>query len=567
MDDAPKAARGAALLWLLAAVAGCGGGGGGGSGSPPAPPPPAADTATLSVQKLPDAAVAAHLVEFAATGSTASGAAATLSWDFGDGSPIVTSASANHVFVQPGIYTVTVTLSSTSGATASESEQVTVHANAVPTTPQIQASVASADVGQSVNFSTASTDPDGDPVSYRWDLGDGTPISSGSPQLMHSFASAGTYRVRVVAEDGYGGVSSGAIDLMVNDPTPPPPPPPPPPTSKAWTQVVLPDGLSLMDTQWVDAQTGFILASDVDTVPGLRTSVFATTDGGAHWTRHEVDDAYSRRLVFTDANTGFIVGNGRWEFVPAPGGQGGGTISTTRQIMKSTDGGVTWRSVLSSGLVSQGLYDLQFVSATVGWAVGAGGRILKSTDAGETWQPVTSGSVDRLLRVQFVDALHGWILSEPMENASNVAGDRDLLRTVDGGVTWTPVRLPLALNGMRSMHFTSANVGWVLGMDLSNGVAWVLRTTDAGQQQWDLLQAPNGVSTFAREVIAADANTAWLGDHEGDLWRTDDAGLNWTQLVDGLAFPALQTERFLRVGAKTFKVVGRNGVIGSVTLD
>ena len=57
-------------------------------------------------------------------------------------------------------------------------------------------------IGFAVNFSgTASSDADGDALTYSWDFGDGGSLGNGaSPQ--HTYATAGTYTVTLTADDG-----------------------------------------------------------------------------------------------------------------------------------------------------------------------------------------------------------------------------------------------------------------------------------------------------------------------------------------------------------------------------
>ncbi|MFB6204852.1 MAG: PKD domain-containing protein [Candidatus Nanohaloarchaea archaeon] len=57
-------------------------------------------------------------------------------------------------------------------------------------------------VGETVQFESTSTDPDGDIVSYSWSFGDGE-TASGSP-VEHSYESKGDYEVRLRVEDSHG---------------------------------------------------------------------------------------------------------------------------------------------------------------------------------------------------------------------------------------------------------------------------------------------------------------------------------------------------------------------------
>ncbi len=56
------------------------------------------------------------------------------SWNFGDGSPAVTTQNASHVFQDPGVYNVTLTATNASGSSTSAAQQVTVSSTGGVTT-------------------------------------------------------------------------------------------------------------------------------------------------------------------------------------------------------------------------------------------------------------------------------------------------------------------------------------------------------------------------------------------------------------------------------------------------
>ncbi len=73
-------------------------------------------------------------------------------------------------------------------------------------------------IGQTVSFSAAATDADGDAVSYNWDFGDGSSATGATPT--HAFTTAGAFMVKVVAINAGDPVSatatnSGAVTVTV----------------------------------------------------------------------------------------------------------------------------------------------------------------------------------------------------------------------------------------------------------------------------------------------------------------------------------------------------------------
>ena len=105
-----------------------------------------------------------------------------------------------------------------------DSDTVTiVVGNTPPATPSIPSGPTSGTVGSALTYSTSTTDPDNDNVKYGWDWnGDGTvdewtafKTSGQQVSTPHTFTSAGTYNIKVKAEDTSSGQSSFSTALTV----------------------------------------------------------------------------------------------------------------------------------------------------------------------------------------------------------------------------------------------------------------------------------------------------------------------------------------------------------------
>ena len=63
---------------------------------------------------------------------------------------------------------------------------------------------------------SGSSDPDGDPLSYTWDFGDGTPPAKTTiARITHNYARVGGYVVKVTVDDGRGGSCTGSAQLPI----------------------------------------------------------------------------------------------------------------------------------------------------------------------------------------------------------------------------------------------------------------------------------------------------------------------------------------------------------------
>ncbi len=182
------------------------------------------------------------------------------------------------------------------------------------------------------------------------------------------------------------------------------------------------------------------------------TDYFRSMDGGDSWVYQNLN-AFAQGLVdvvFLDAQTGFIGGMGP----NAVAGQGMPTI------LKTTDGGVTWRTVFTGEgaigyawkifpITSQILYaSLENFDGT--------NRVAKSVDGGESWnvQIVATGQVlgtaGGLQGIGFLDANTGWV-------GGFITG---MFRTTDGGASWSKVDLTSALiNRFRRQGSTLITAG------------------------------------------------------------------------------------------------------------
>ncbi len=140
-------------------------------------------------------------------------------WDFSDDQLTLEGAQVVRTYAQPGIYRVQLTAIDNSGASnGNATDEVTVRINAAP-----QAAAGSDIFAGSTTLAfdgSASTDPDGDPLTYRWNFGDGSPSASGA-KVSHSYVAGGTYPVVLEVDDGTGlrnGRAEAAITAVIDRP-------------------------------------------------------------------------------------------------------------------------------------------------------------------------------------------------------------------------------------------------------------------------------------------------------------------------------------------------------------
>ncbi len=132
-------------------------------------------------------------------------------WDVNGTDTVLEGPSVRHSFAEPGVYTMTLTVTDDSSAgNRIAQDDVTIHVNHAPV----------AEAGRDI-FSealrvvldaSASADADNDGLIYRWDLGDGN-VAEG-PVVEHTYATGGIYPVLLTVDDGKGLANSRHSDAM-----------------------------------------------------------------------------------------------------------------------------------------------------------------------------------------------------------------------------------------------------------------------------------------------------------------------------------------------------------------
>jgi len=161
------------------------------------------DTIAADFRHKPGTAYVNHTVYFYSESRTAQGSHITLySWDFGDGCSITAPEAKNvtHKFVSQGIYTVTHSVRNNLSHIDSTSKTITVLN--VPPIADFCASKNVIRVGETINFTDNSTDPDGTIVNWSWDFGDYSNSYEQNPS--HTYSRRGCYPVTLEVTDNNG---------------------------------------------------------------------------------------------------------------------------------------------------------------------------------------------------------------------------------------------------------------------------------------------------------------------------------------------------------------------------
>ena len=212
-----------------------------------------------------------------------------------------------------------------------------------------------------------------------------------------------------------------------------------------------------------------------------------------------------------------------------------GTVTGLDYTFATPDPPEGWISQ-SSGVMDD-LASVQFVDSLRAYAAGGFSTILKTTNAGVTWRVLSNSIQQWLSSIAFVDANTGLVL-----------GGSSVYKTTDGGATWNhQSEFP---NVMRAIQLVGATSAVAVG---DNGT--IMKSTNGGAS-WSA-QTSNVTSTL-RGVHFQNALIGMVVGEGGTVLKTTDGGVTWVD-VSSLSYGNLYAVRWLNT--TTAIAVGTNGVL------
>ncbi|MEV6892251.1 MULTISPECIES: PKD domain-containing protein [Kribbella] len=152
----------------------------------------------------------------AGTSTDPQGQTLSYSFDFGDGTTTgpQATATAMHTYTAAGAYTVSVTVTNTSGLSDTTTAGVTATAPSPPTAVLNVTPTSGLPPMQITADAGASTDPQGQTLSYSFDFGDGTAAGpQAAASITHLYVNSGSYTVKVTVTDT-SGLSDSTTQLV-----------------------------------------------------------------------------------------------------------------------------------------------------------------------------------------------------------------------------------------------------------------------------------------------------------------------------------------------------------------
>jgi photosystem II stability/assembly factor-like uncharacterized protein len=218
-------------------------------------------------------------------------------------------------------------------------------------------------------------------------------------------------------------------------------------------------------TTWTSKTSGttemlesvFFVSSSVGFIAGGNWGkyiVLKTINAGESWsTIYEGNGLSFKSVYFTSPDTGYTAG--------------GDDLNFEYIVQKTTNGGTSWTTVLTNPGAS--FRSIFFPCNDTGYVAGYLGKLFRTTNAGLTWQEQNSKVRSQLTSLYFTDNNTGYAVC---------ATNDTIIKTTNGGNTWTVQRLGSNVYGLYSVHFTNKNTGYIAGNILGTSV--IYKTGDAG---------------------------------------------------------------------------------------
>lgn len=133
------------------------------------------------------------------------------SWNFGDNTPGSFLQNPTHIYANAGTYTVSLTITSNQGCTATTTSVVTVNAK-----PNVNFTAANGCLGAPTVFNNNSSISGGVISGWMWDVDGNGIIDYNTPNISHTYANAGTYTVILNASSNANCINSYSTTLTVH---------------------------------------------------------------------------------------------------------------------------------------------------------------------------------------------------------------------------------------------------------------------------------------------------------------------------------------------------------------
>lgn len=282
----------------------------------------------------------------------------------------------------------------------------------------------------------------------------------------------------------------------------------------------------LSEVVFKNEKEGFVFGYEVEdinlNIGEYKNFVLITDDGGESWEEFNIlsgngiSDHQHTKTSITSNNTLYLALINQNYILPRD------------KLLRSIDNGQTWKEVTLPGAFSPGLviYDMHWFSATEGLIVGttsslyAGRQVFHTVNGGVNWVAVD------LPVWPYLGAQGNYALSAAFEGERGVIAGAggSVIFTDDKGKTWESLIFPYPQ--VKDISMVTTELGFAIG---DNGL--LLQKTGAN---WDTLSPPVSTHYYIDDfdrIEFADANRGVLLGASKDVYQTTNQAQSWKQLL------------------------------------
>ncbi|MCF8370777.1 MAG: T9SS type A sorting domain-containing protein [Bacteroidales bacterium] len=317
--------------------------------------------------------------------------------------------------------------------------------------------------------------------------------------------------------------------------------------------------------QFIDDTTGYVVGypSYESPVPDslIYGIVLKTNNGGSTWDTIIDHGSYGfHGIHFPCRDTGYVVG-----------------YCIPPQIFKTVDGGLNWQTininVTNNALNSYIFSSVYFINCTVGYLTtlnsGLTGSLLRTEDGGYTWSTILLPT----------DSMFNYPNGKFIDFNNNFAVLSTMWKTMDYGYTWFHDPFPLPLVSDRRVDFFDVDNGILAGRyyfpNLKSNIGAIAVTNNGGQSwateyfdNFDWLNAVFAINET--EVFVAGRSSSYL------FMKSPDKGNTWyyqqsypssiLAQINDIHFPSTNKKVGYAVGSHIFKTINGGGELIPLSL-
>jgi photosystem II stability/assembly factor-like uncharacterized protein len=312
---------------------------------------------------------------------------------------------------------------------------------------------------------------------------------------------------------------------------------------------------------------------------GMR-GVYKSTDGGLNWVKSDqgIPDlpGITFRSFTIDPLDSNVVYAGTE--IPTPHRGPDGQEEVGGKLYQTTDGGGSWREILSTGALVRWLAIDPTNTRILYAATGIFDRdevrpegVRKSTDGGKTWRNINRGLPNLTVGGLVMDPRHPKVLYAATGRHNGFGGGPQaawggVYKTTDGGESWSEVlRRPSDYFPVTAITLAPSNPDVVY---VAPSVSEFYRSKDGGKTWRHFPMHPDGASVGIPIAVTAspvDADTVYLNSYIGGVFKSTDGGETWHIASAGYTGAQTSDVAIDPAHPELVYAVGRQGLARSAT--